>query len=86
VKGIDYSIPFALVAAIDLASGDGAGRDHVAVTLVSGEALRLDRSGDLSPSNGGLLVFGEDAGAPQYLQWAEVRRIEIASPAPSGSR
>lgn len=87
VKGIDYSIPFALVAAIDLTGRDGgAAPDHVAVTLVSGEELRFDRSGDLSSANGGLLVFGEDSGAAQYLQWAEVRRIEIGSPAPSGSR
>lgn len=85
-KGIDYSIPFALIAAIDVRGRDGAEPDLVAVTLVSGEELRLDRSGDLSPANGGLLVFGADSRAPQYLQWAEVRRIEIGSSAPSGAR
>lgn len=85
-KGVDYSIPFARIVSIDLAASDGAVLEHAVVTLASGEALSFDRSGDLAPSNGGLLIFGDGASVPQYLQWAEVRRVEIGAPAPSARR
>lgn len=67
--GVHYTIPFGLVAAIDLDTDDARAR----VLLRSGEALELERSGDLGDRNAGVLVFGD--GGAEYVRWGDVVRV-----------
>jgi hypothetical protein len=79
-EGVDYTIPFGLVASIVLPAG-GAGADQRAdVTLQSGEELHLKREGDLGARNGGMLIFAADKQHPEYVPWSDVARIELDRP------
>ena len=75
--GIDYTIPFGLVASIEPA---GEGASPARVTLRSGEELKLERKGDLGERNAGLLVFVEGAARPAFVAWSEVARIDLEAP------
>lgn len=75
-RGVDYTLPFALVAAIVLSGPE----EPVRVTLKSGEELRLDHEGDLGENNAGLLIFVEGQQRPEYLRWAEVARVDFEAP------
>ncbi len=77
-RGVDYTIPFGLIASILLP--EAAGR--AAVTLQSGEELRLERAGDLGGENAGVLVFGGGRENPEYVAWADVERIAFTHPPP----
>jgi hypothetical protein len=74
-KGVDYTIPFGLVASIVPRGRDQGGTLHSKVTLQSGEVLQLERSGDLDESNVGLLVFVEGRERPEYVAWADADEI-----------
>jgi hypothetical protein len=74
--GVDYTMPFGLIAAIVL-----PGRDEYArVTLSNGEQLQLDRRGDLGDANAGLLIFVDGNERPEYVPWTEVERIDVHRP------
>jgi hypothetical protein len=73
-QGVDYTIPFALIAAI-VSGGDESADQPVRVTLHSGEKVQLDRSGDLGKANAGLLIFV--AGRAEYVPWSDVMRIDF---------
>lgn len=85
-QGIDYALPFGLVAAIalDPAGPADAGEEpadaHVQVTLQDGEQLRLERAGDLGLGNAGLLIFLDGKPQPEYVPWSEIERIELDRP------
>jgi len=79
-QGIDYTIPFGLIASIALPDPEARDARHATVTLHSGEQLRLDVSGDLGASNLGMLVFVDDDERPAYVPWAEVERIDLDRP------
>lgn len=95
--GIDYTLPFSLVASIVLAGeaggrkgnaaeGDGGqGAPPVTVGLHGGEELRLERRGDLRPENAGLLVFVGGARRAEHVPWDEVSRIDL-EPSPPPAR
>ncbi len=74
-SGVDYTIPFDMIASIAPAAAAEDGR--VPVVLVSGEELRLEPAGDLGPRNAGLLVFVDGREPPEYVSWGEVARIEL---------
>ena len=67
-RGVDYTIPFALVSSIT---------PDARVTLHNGEALELERAGDLGAGNAGVLVFGEGGERPDYVRWSEIARIDF---------
>jgi hypothetical protein len=71
-KGVEYSIPFALVAAIA-----PAGRDASRVRLKSGEELLLEDSTDVDHTNAGMLIYEGTGKAPRYVPWEDVKRIEL---------
>jgi hypothetical protein len=73
-RGIDYTIPFGLVASVIVPESD---QEPIAVQLQNGEALALERSGDLGPNNGGLLVFPSGRPEPQYQAWDSIARIDF---------
>lgn len=77
-KGVDYNLPFDLVAAIDVPAGPAP----ATVTLRSGEALALERQGDLGEGNAGLLVFAGGEKKPEYVAWKDVARVELAPSPP----
>lgn len=73
--GVDYALPFHMLAAIVPPAGDG--RAIGQVVLRSGEELPVERSGDLGERNAGILVFVEGREAPEYVPWADVARIDV---------
>ena len=73
--GVDYMIPFELIAGIDPLGP--AARDGARLHLRSGEELRLEQEGDLGAANAGILIFTAEGSAPEYVPWAEVDRIEL---------
>ncbi len=77
LEGIDYTIPFARIASIMLPDRERRGARHATVILRSGEALQLERAGDLGDGNGGMLIFGADGRSPGYVPWADVRQIDF---------
>jgi hypothetical protein len=77
-QGVDYTIPFGLVASIVVPrSGEGASQ-RAKVTLQSGEELQLERKGDLGVRNGGLLVFADGSERAEYVPWSDVAQIDFA--------
>jgi hypothetical protein len=79
-EGVDYTIPFGLVASIVPAGGEGPGTQHASVTLHSGEELQLERTGDLGPQNAGILIFAEGRERPDYVAWADVKQVDFDRP------
>ncbi len=76
-QGVDYTLPFGLVASIELPS---TATERARVILQGGETLDLERSGDLGEGNAGLLIFGEDREHPAYVPWADVERVDLDRP------
>jgi hypothetical protein len=72
-QGVDYTIPFGLIASIGLPGPEERAR----VTLHSGEVLELERTGDLGAGNAGLLVFVAGRPRPEYVPWADVEQIDF---------
>jgi hypothetical protein len=89
-EGVDYTIPFGLIASIVPAGSEERGAQHVLVVLHSGEELQLERTGDLGEMNAGMLVFVAGNERPEYLPWTDVERVDFDRPPamypPSGGR
>ena len=88
-QGVDYTIPFGLIASIVVPPGGeerGAQRAKVKVTLPvtlhvtlhNGEELQLERAGDLGEGNAGMLIFVD--GRPEYVPWTDVGQIDFNRP------
>ncbi|HVG08770.1 MAG TPA: hypothetical protein VNM67_13770 [Thermoanaerobaculia bacterium] len=78
-QGVDYTIPFGLIASI-VPPGERA-----RVTLHNGEELRLERTGDLGEGNAGMLIFADGRQRPEYVPWTDVEKVDFVRP-PSGHR
>jgi len=78
--GVDYMLPFGLVASIVLPAPAETGEPRARVSLHGGEELRLELAGDLGARNAGLLVFAAGRTAPEYVSWADVARIDLDRP------
>lgn len=74
---IEYSIPFALVAAVVPRATSAR------VLLRSGEELVLDETTDVSDDNAGVLVYEGGGEEPTYVRWVDVERIDFDAPARS---
>jgi hypothetical protein len=79
-QGVDYTIPFGLIASVVPPGREEGGTPHGRVTLQSGEELRLERTGDLGPKNAGLLVFVDGGQRPEYVPWGDVGRVDLDRP------
>jgi hypothetical protein len=76
-RGVDYRIPFCLVASIlPRSSGEQADAHHAKVMLRDGEELQLERAGDLGDRNSGLLIF-VDGQRSEYVPWADVEQVDF---------
>ena len=78
--GVDYAIPFGLIAAIVPAGRDGRGAEPERVVLHDGEALHLERSGDLGERNAGMLIFVAGRERPEYVPWTDIGQIDLERP------
>ncbi len=76
-QGVDYTIPFGLVASIVLPGREERGAQRARVTLQSGEELQLERAGDLGKGNAGLLIFVDGLQRPEYVPWTDVEQIDF---------
>jgi len=76
-EGVDYSIPFRMIATIAPSSGH-----PTRVTLRDGTELPLEGEGDVGEQNAGALVFAKEGGKPAYVAWADVERIDLDRPSP----
>ncbi len=74
-QGVDYTLPFGLVASIALPAHDETGARRAWVTLHSGEALELELAGDFGEGNAGLLVFVDGRQSPEYVLWKDVKGV-----------
>jgi hypothetical protein len=79
-QGVDYTIPFGLLASVVPAGIEKGGSPRARVTLQNGEELDLERAGDLGERNAGMLVFVDGEVRPEYVPWAEVARIDFERP------
>jgi hypothetical protein len=79
-QGIDYTLPFGLIASIVLPGREEHATRHARVILHSGEELQLERAGDLGDGNAGMLIFIDGREQPEYLPWADVRQVDFDRP------
>lgn len=68
-RGIEYSIPFAMVASVT-----PTGSDRSRIELTNGEVLELEGGADVGKGNAGILVLAAGE-RPAYVPWDEVERI-----------
>jgi hypothetical protein len=79
-QGVDYTIPFGLIASIVPPGHEEHGARRARVTLRSGETLQLAPAGDLGEGNAGLLIFGAGRQRPEYVPWTDVGQVDLDRP------
>ncbi|HVS63158.1 MAG TPA: hypothetical protein VMT85_06590 [Thermoanaerobaculia bacterium] len=79
-QGVNYTIPFGLVASIVLPGREESGAELARVILHDGEELQLERTGDLGEGNAGMLIFVEGRERPEYVPWADVEEVHLDRP------
>jgi hypothetical protein len=80
-QGVDYTIPFGLIASIVPPGREEGGAQRVRVTLHNGEELQLERTGDLAEKTAGMLIFAAGLKRPEYVPWTEIERVDFDRPA-----
>ncbi len=76
-QGVNYTIPFGLIASIASPSREERGAQHARVTLHDGEELQLERSGDLGEGNAGMLIFVDGRERPEYVRWTDIEQVDF---------
>ena len=79
-EGVDYTIPFGLIASIVLPGPEERGAQRARVTLHSGKELQLECAGDLGERNAGMLIFVDDRQRPEYVPWTDVEQVDLDRP------
>jgi hypothetical protein len=79
-QGVNYAIPFGLVASIVPRGGEEPADQRARVTLHSGEELQLERTGDLGEQNAGVLIFVDGRKQPEYVPWKDVQQVDFDRP------
>lgn len=79
-QGVDYTLPFGLIASIVPPGREERGAQRARVTLHDGEELWLERAGDLREGNAGLLIFVAGRQRPEYVPWTDVERVDFDRP------
>jgi hypothetical protein len=80
-QGMDYTIPFGLIASIVVPpGGEERGAQRARVALHNGEELQLERTGDLGEGNAGLLIFADGRQRPEYVPWTDVAQVDFNRP------
>ena len=76
-QGVDYTIPFGLIASIVPLGREERGARRAVVTLHNGEVLPLERTGDLGKGNAGMLIFVDGDQRPEYVPWADIEQVDL---------
>jgi hypothetical protein len=79
-QGVDYTIPFGLIASIVPPGREERGAQRARVTLHNGEELQLERTGDLGEGNAGMLIFVDGRKRPEYVPWTDVEQVDFDRP------
>jgi hypothetical protein len=79
-RGVDYTIPFGLIASIVPLAIEERGAQRARVMLRDGEELQLERTGDLGERNAGMLIFVVGRERPEYVQWTDVEQVDFDRP------
>ena len=79
-QGVDYTIPFGLIASIAPIGREERGAQRARVTLHDGEELQLERTGDLGEGNAGMLIFVDGRERPEYVQWTDIEQVDFDRP------
>ena len=79
-QGVDYNIPFGLVASIVIPGREELDAKHASVSLHGGEELQLERTSDLGERNAGMLIFVDGSQSPEYVPWTDVARVDFDRP------
>ena len=79
-EGVDYTIPFGLIASIVLPGPEERGAQRARVTLHSGKELQLECAGDLGQGNAGMLIFVGDRQRPEYVPWTDAGQVALDRP------
>jgi hypothetical protein len=79
-QGVDYTIPFGLIASIAPVGREERGARRAKVMLHDGEELQLDRAGDLGERNAGMLIFIEGRERAEYVPWTDVEQVDFHRP------
>ncbi|HEV2856518.1 MAG TPA: hypothetical protein VHC97_27270 [Thermoanaerobaculia bacterium] len=79
-QGVDYNIPFGLIASIVPPGREARGAQRARVTLHNGEELQLERAGDLGEGNAGMLIFADGRRRPEYVPWTDVEQVDFDRP------
>ncbi|HKY32482.1 MAG TPA: hypothetical protein VJV23_08105 [Candidatus Polarisedimenticolia bacterium] len=79
-QGVDFTIPFGLVASVVLPGSEPRGSGHARVTLHHGGELQLELAGDLGEGNAGMLIFAEGLPRPEHVPWADVEQVRFDRP------
>jgi len=79
-QGVDYTIPFGLIASIVPPGREERGAQRARVTLHNGEELQLERTGDLGEGNAGMLIFVDGRQRPEYVPWTDVEQVDLDRP------
>jgi hypothetical protein len=78
--GVDYTIPFGLIASVAPVGREERGVPRASVTLHDGAELQLERAGDVGERNAGMLIFSDARERPEYVQWADIERVDFRRP------
>ena len=79
-QGVDYTIPFGLIASIVPPAREERGAQRARIILQNGEDLQLEPTGDLGERNAGMLIFVEGLHRPEYVPWTEVKQVDFDRP------
>ena len=79
-QGVDYTIPFGLIASVALPGRDEGDAARARVTLHDGEELRLELAGDLGDRNAGMLIFVDGGPRPEYVPWTDLEQVHFDRP------
>lgn len=79
-QGVDYTIPFGLIASIVPPGREERGARRARVTLQNGEELQLEPTGDLGEGNAGMLIFVAGRQRPEYVPWTDVEQVDFDRP------
>ena len=79
-EGVDYAIPFGLIASIVPPGREGRAAGPGRVILHGGEELPLERSGDVGERNAGLLIFVVGRERPEFVPWTDIEQIDFDRP------
>jgi hypothetical protein len=76
-QGVNYTIPFGLIASIVLTGPEERRTQRARVKLHSGEELQLEHTGDLGQGNAGMLIFAAGRQRPEYVPWTDVVQVDL---------